>query len=448
MEKKYLTRRDFLRLSGMVIGGVALTRCAPVATQTPPPAIEEATQPPASPSTVTLEVNGWKYQAGRDSQKLVFEALERDLQGIKLEVTGASTSDWYVQIKSRFQSGDVPDVVLMEPGAGLREYSPLLLPLDDYIAKTPEVQEDKYFPSAWKEAQVGGKVMGLPGFLGVQSPWYNATIFEKLGVEKPPANYDELKEVAKACRDGGFLPFLVGGKDGWHRLDAIQHVIHSFAPGKLYEAEAGSLSFNDPDFVAAFEVWGEMFANGVFQDGAIGMSAYPDCWDLFVQGKAGMINMGSWATSELLPGLTEGITDRYMPMFFPDLSGSGKKVATSGVDQLYCIPKDAGLPDESWKVIAWMTQNDIKYTNDSGALPSRLEGVWPDILSNAQDQNQLEEIKKFYMDALNIATRRQLIYPELRSGLEEVSAAVASGQMTAQQAVEKLDEVSQGIERS
>lgn len=437
-----LNRREFLIAASGTIGSILLVGCGSGSGGATAPAAKGQQKP------VTLEINGWKYQSGRDSQKLVFDMLEKDNPGIKVKVTGASTSDWYVQIKSRFQAGDVPDVVLMEPGAGIREYTPLLMPLDDLIAKAPEVQEDKYFSAAWDETRVNGKVMGLPGFLGVQSPWYNVDILDKLGVSAPPANYDELKALTTAAREAGYQPFMVGGKDEWHRLDALQLTIHSIAPGKLYQAEAGKLSWTDPDIVQALTVWGEMFQNGVFQDGAMGMAAYPDCWDIFTAGKAAMINMGSWATSELLPGLVEKPAAKFMPMYFPDLSGGGAKVATAGVDQLYCIPQATKYPDQAWDVVKWMSQWDIKYTTDSGALPSRKEAIWPDALSKATDKQQLEEVKNFYLDALGVATRRQLLYPELRSGLGEAGAAVATAQKTPQEALAELQKISDGIDRS
>jgi len=445
MSKSRLSRREFLRMTAGVVGATVVASCTPSA---PPAPKESAGEAPAVSKAVEVEINGWKYQGGRDEQKLVFDMLEKDNPGIKITATGAETSDWYVQVKSRFQSGDVPDVILMEPGAGLGEYSPHLLPLNDFIAKSPEVQEDKYFPTAWNETMVGDQVFGLPGFLGVQSPWYNVTMLEELGIDSPPSSYEELKAVTQAARDAGHQPFLVGAKDQWHLIDALQHTIHAVAPGKLYECEAGTLAWTDPDMVKALEIWGELFTNGVFEDGALGVAAYPDADDMFRQGKAVMLNMGSWATSELLEGLSEGLPAKFMPMYYPDVSSRGAKVATAGVDQLYCIPKAAKDPEASWQVVKWMTQFDVKYTKDAGALPSRKEAVWPEALSKAKDQEHLKAIQDFYLGAFEYATRRQLLYAELRAGLADAGAAVASGQMTAADALADLEKISQDVERS
>ena len=41
-------------------------------------------------------------------------------------------------------------------------------------------------------------------------------------------------------------------------------------------------------------LWGEMFTNGIMQDGALGNSQYPDTHQAFTSGKAAMMTMGTW----------------------------------------------------------------------------------------------------------------------------------------------------------
>ena len=45
--------------------------------------------------------------------------------------------------------------------------------------------------------------------------WYNKELFEKAGIDAPPATWDEFLADVQKLKDAGITPIAVGEKDKW-----------------------------------------------------------------------------------------------------------------------------------------------------------------------------------------------------------------------------------------
>ena len=54
----------------------------------------------------------------------------------------------------------------------------------------------------------------------------------------------------------------------------IVTLFNQFSPGKVYEVEKGNGKWTDTDMVDALRQWQKYFTDGVFVDGALGLSIY------------------------------------------------------------------------------------------------------------------------------------------------------------------------------
>ncbi|WP_141501827.1 ABC transporter substrate-binding protein [Paenibacillus luteus] len=134
--------------------------------------------------------------------------------GNKVEVQALPGGDYDNMLKTRFSTGDFPDVFLMQPGTKqyvklraeetLYEWSGEAGVWDNVIESITEFQKD-----------TSGKAYGVPfGKTGMMGVFYNKDVFAKAGIE-PPTNYANLLEIAKKLKDSGVTPFYEGVKDGW-----------------------------------------------------------------------------------------------------------------------------------------------------------------------------------------------------------------------------------------
>lgn len=143
----------------------------------------------------------------------IFKSFE-EKTGNKVEVQALPGGDYDNMLKTRFSTGDFPDVFLMQPGTKqyvklradetLYEWSGEAGVWDNVIDSIVEFQKN-----------TEGKAYGVPfGKTGMMGVFYNKDVFAKVGVE-PPANYADLIEIAKKVKAAGITPFYEGVKDGW-----------------------------------------------------------------------------------------------------------------------------------------------------------------------------------------------------------------------------------------
>jgi ABC-type glycerol-3-phosphate transport system substrate-binding protein len=134
--------------------------------------------------------------------------------GNKVEVQALPGGDFDNMMKTRFSTGDFPDLFLMQPGTKQNVKLRASETLRDWSADADVwsriIPSMKQFQTA-----ADGKIYGVPyGSTGTYGIFYNKSVFKKAAVE-PPKNYDDLINIAKKIKGAGITPFYEGVKDGW-----------------------------------------------------------------------------------------------------------------------------------------------------------------------------------------------------------------------------------------
>jgi raffinose/stachyose/melibiose transport system substrate-binding protein len=171
-----------------------------------------ATPAPAKKDPVTLTfVIANTVDAAPFNQ--IFKEFETKT-GNKVELQALPGGDFDNMMKTRFSTGDFPDLFLMQPGPKqyvklrasetLREWSGDKAVWDRIIPTMKDFQAD-----------ANKKIYGVPfGATGMMGVYYNKDIFQKAGVQ-PPKNYADMIEIAKKIKAAGVTPFYEAVKDGW-----------------------------------------------------------------------------------------------------------------------------------------------------------------------------------------------------------------------------------------
>src|SRR5690606_36008154 len=134
--------------------------------------------------------------------------------GNKIEVQALPGRDFDNMMKTRFSTGDFPDLFLMQPGTKQN----IKLRAEDTLTEWSGHADvwDRVLPNM-KEFQTTaeGTFSGVPfGATGMMGVYYNKAVFAQVGVE-PPKIYADLIEIAKKIKAAGITPFYEGVKDGW-----------------------------------------------------------------------------------------------------------------------------------------------------------------------------------------------------------------------------------------
>jgi raffinose/stachyose/melibiose transport system substrate-binding protein len=174
------------------------------------PTAEPTKEPAKDPVTLTFLIPNTDDVTPYNQIFKDFEAKT----GNKVEVQALPGGDYDNMLKTRFSTGDFPDVFLMQPGTKqyvklradetLYEWSGEAGVWDNVIESITEFQKN-----------ADGKAYGVPfGKTGMMGVFYNKDVFAKAGVE-PPTNYANLLEIAEKIKGAGITPFYEGVKDGW-----------------------------------------------------------------------------------------------------------------------------------------------------------------------------------------------------------------------------------------
>jgi raffinose/stachyose/melibiose transport system substrate-binding protein len=179
-----------------------------------------------------------------------------------------------------------------------------------------------------------GNFWGLPLELNIEGIWYNKKLFADNNLQ-PPTTWDELLAVSESFKAKGIQPLATAGKNGWPATRLIgNYLFRSLGPDAIARAVRGEAKLTDPEYVAGAQAIADLGAKGYFGP-AVSDLDYDSAQDLFLQGKAAMFYMGSWALRAFSnPDINKIGEDAIGFVAFPAVAGG-----TGSVDQ---IPMNVG----------------------------------------------------------------------------------------------------------
>ncbi len=226
-QKKRLSRRDFLRLSGSVVGMAALAACAaPTAAPAAPAAAEQAAAPAVSTGArQTVRYLSWWFEEGNRGKTWTafikeFNDSQADIEVVAENIPfDAYTTKTIVGAQSGQLDGDI---VMATPELAPRLIkADLLAPLDDVLTRNNITD----LSSAHDAMRKDGVLYGLDMVTVAFGILYNKQRYEEANIT-PATTPDEWIEVSKALTDrdnqkyGFFMSHLVNeASDFWFQLE-------------------------------------------------------------------------------------------------------------------------------------------------------------------------------------------------------------------------------------
>jgi raffinose/stachyose/melibiose transport system substrate-binding protein len=276
----------------------------PTATQ-PAPAVEPtATQPaPATTApevvihylTVQQEDEGWPKIIGELTSE-----YQADHPNVKWEYENIPQTDLVQKVQLLAGSDSLPLMFNYESGA----------PLLDLVNSGQVLELEQTFKDLgiYEELNPGAVSLlkglvndvglyALPLELNIEGFWYNKQIFADNGLEVP-ITWDEMLQAAETLQQNDIQPFAVSGFQKWPITRLINgYVMRKYGYDVMARVAAGELKVTDPGFIEAAQVVQDMGLKGYFGEG-VNTLDYGPAQDLFLQGKAAMFYMGSWAVRD------------------------------------------------------------------------------------------------------------------------------------------------------
>jgi raffinose/stachyose/melibiose transport system substrate-binding protein len=415
---------------------------------------------PAMAQTPNTDLTGhivwrsWKVpQAEGDALVAQFNKL---YPNVDVEFVWQTPSDYFPALKLSMAAGDVPDVWNNQAGAMFKENAPFAEDLRPYVeAERGSDWEKDWYPAPLASGiTADGQVLGLPFVnLGAGTIWYNKTQFDALGLT-PPKTLEEWIDVNAKLRAAGHIPFVQGASEDWINLDLYMAIANQVTPGTFYKADAGDADWTDPGLVKSMDIWKSLFDDKIMQDGALGMTQYPDSHDLYSSQKASMIMQGTWNNNSMTQAGQDafktayGTTDTFesVPFRFPDVNGDGELGGmTIDVDAFLMMSKTSQNKPAAWALISFLLSDDIQASYNGGKL------VIPGTSTVALDPSlALTDTQRdaLVWEAQLLAAStspREMRTPETRTALGVALQEVASGQASSVDALTEVESVSKRV---
>lgn len=366
-------------------------------------------------------------EAGQASNPITFwydktgvagEAIEKTINSFKqahpeLQVNSVYVADLTVgggqKLLSAIAGGTGPDVVFFDRFqiASWAEQD-ALTDLTSLMEQNG-VDSSRFYPAAWNEVVVGGKIFGMPVTTDGRVLFYNKDHFKEAGLnpDNPPRTIEELEQAAAQLdaksADGNraaFVPWAGQGNFytwGW-----------TFG-GEFYNPDTEEVTANDPNIVAAMQ-WIQDYANAhdVTKFSAITSNAQ---LDPFAAGQISMEVGNNLLVSTIKnnnPDLNYGVTPIPAPKGLESTTWSGGYSVV--------IPRGAKNVEGGFELVKYFAE-DTAQEFMAGAYLSVVPEVNEKVFAD-------DPVSRQILGLLDIAHWRpvisqgQLLWNELQSGLE------------------------------
>lgn len=250
-------------------------------------------------NVITVMASGTtEGSAGRTLNDLK-EIVERENEGYTVEITLLPDDQYYTSLRSKFATGEAPDMILVQPkkasaasveqlaSAGYLEPLDDLQNLDNLI---PQVKEDMTYEDSQYAVSTD---------IGVLGTWYNKDIFEEYNIEVP-TNWDEFLEICQILQDAGTTPIVMGDKDSF----MIQFGMYQVAANQVYpnnpqfddQLYTGETQLTDEEWTRTISKYYELYENDYVSDQSLGLGQ-PQSQQMFRDGEVAMTFDGDFSYS-------------------------------------------------------------------------------------------------------------------------------------------------------
>ncbi|WP_198543712.1 ABC transporter substrate-binding protein [Petroclostridium xylanilyticum] len=241
-------------------------------------------------------------------EKAIYDKLITKYQAkysnVKVNFTVTTQADYGMKIKAAFAAKKAPDVFYVAPG-DLRAWvdAGRLLGLDEYIAKSKDIDINNIWPQALKRYKYDGKQTGqgtlyaLPKDISAFAYAYNKTMFQKEGIPLPdpnkPYTWDEFLQVCQKLTkdtngDGKFDQWGAGFDPAW----SLQPFIWNGGAQFLNEDKT-KVMVDTPEFINALQFFADLTVKYKVTPSQLESQAlgYYQRW---LDGQLGFFACGNW----------------------------------------------------------------------------------------------------------------------------------------------------------
>jgi multiple sugar transport system substrate-binding protein len=353
-----LSRRDFLRLGGVGLAGVALLGAS-------------ACGGPAATNEVVLSYMGDLIpQVG-----LIKKFNERHKDGFRVtvRVMPSDYGDYFEKLRTEFQVGRGGIDVILGDTIWVTEFA-----ANDWISdlsgRFSAEQRSAFVEGTIQSFTYGGRIYGVPRFLDAGMLYYRKDLLEESGFSEPPKTWEELKEMAgKVSRDRGTrYGYVFQGADYEGGVCNGLEFIWTHGGEVLDPNDPSNVIIASPESVAALATERSMVSDGVAPQGVASYREYESEITFSIHGDA--VFCRNWPYMYTLAADPESKVDPEQVGVSPLPVGDRQRQSASCLGgDVMLINASSESKKEAWKFVQFFNaeENQKTWALEMGDLPTR-----------------------------------------------------------------------------
>jgi multiple sugar transport system substrate-binding protein len=254
LARRRVSRRDFLKLSGIGLVGVALAGCGGGR---------------GGGGPVELTFSFFPDRTG-SVQELIdrFNGQKEGQVQVTYREMPADSGQHFDQLRTEFQagSGDIDvvggDVIWPAQFAA----NGWILDLSD---RFPEGERDQFLPAPIEANTYQGRIYGVPWYTDAGMLYYRSDLLEESGFFEPPRTYDELKDIARRVQqdsgtENGFV--FQGANYEGGVVNALEYIWNS--GGEVLDpSDPTRVTIDSPEAIRGLQIERSMIEDGISPEG-------------------------------------------------------------------------------------------------------------------------------------------------------------------------------------
>jgi multiple sugar transport system substrate-binding protein len=345
---------------------------------------EDAAAPPVSEGPASGELTVWAMGAEGEKLSVLADAFMEENPDLTVTVTPTAWDVAHDKLVTSVAGDQAPDISQMGT-TWMGEFAAL-----GALDPVPEnIDPSAFFEGAYQTNVVDDTAYGVPWYVETRLLYYRTDIAEAAGITEPPADWEALKEMARAMKEEGGAEngiALGTGIGSWQ-----QYLPLVWSNGGEVLTEDGEFALDSPEAVEALEFYASFFDEGL-------TSPQPEGFDItqgFIQGTYPMFFSGPWHM-----GLINDQGGAEMEGKWAIAPMPAKESATSFVGGSNLVVfAGSDNRDAAWKFVDYLTRPEVQseWYAEVAALPS-VQAAWEEGELASDEQlatfgQQLEDAK-------------------------------------------------------
>ena len=306
------------------------------------------------------------------------EEFEKE-HGIEVEWMEYPYGEMQNQITTSITGGATFDLYMMSNSwhaeLGQMGYA---VPLGDVASeeRLAEINE-RFFDQAVDFLVSHDEQWGLPNSVSTVTLYYNESILNELGYQKPPATFGELLDVSREAVDEGlasygFYPaFLSAHEDGMVWFD-IMLKIHG---GQWMNEDRTEWAFNNEEGVEALTLMRDLYEEGLIPSGALETSDWDNYHHFLAGDQVFEINWGFLYESAVDEERSEIVDDVGVALIPPMIEGEDGYTVIGGGG--YAISPTTRSPEWAFELLAQLHQEEFAHgVKEPGGAEAPVEALY------------------------------------------------------------------------